>query len=221
VANSINIIDGFNGLATGILLICFSTFGLIAWQVGDFDLVSICVFVIIIVAGFFVVNFPFGKIFLGDGGAYLLGYMLAWVAVMLPIRNPSVSMWASLMVCAYPVFETCFSMWRKHNRKGHNPGMPDNVHLHMLVYSRVSKVVFSAVSMPLRNGFTSLFIWPFSFLCGFYSIVFFSNTIVLIFGVLFFAIVYWVIYLRLTQFVWCLTPATLGKSRFVYRTKNK
>jgi UDP-N-acetylmuramyl pentapeptide phosphotransferase/UDP-N-acetylglucosamine-1-phosphate transferase len=208
VANSVNIIDGFNGLASGIILICFSAFGFIAWQAGDFELARLCIALDIVIAGFFVVNFPFGKIFMGDGGAYLLGFLLAWVAVMLPVRNPSVSTWASLMVCGYPVIETCFSIWRKHHRKGHHPGMPDNVHLHMLVYSRVSRVFFSTASPALKNGLTSVFIWPFSLFCALIGIQFSSNTIALICGFIVCSIIYRLVYLRLTQFVWCLTPAT-------------
>jgi UDP-N-acetylmuramyl pentapeptide phosphotransferase/UDP-N-acetylglucosamine-1-phosphate transferase len=220
VANAINIIDGFNGLASGVLIICFSAFGIIAWQAGDIDLAQLCVMLNIVIAGFFTVNFPFGKIFMGDGGAYLLGFILAWVAVMLPMRNPTVSVWVSLLVCAYPVIETCFSILRKYNRKGHNPGMPDNVHLHMLVYSRVARVIFSKLSPALKNGFTSLFIWPYSLICMLLAILFPSNTIILILGVIVCVLVYWLIYLRLTQFVWCLRPATLSNRKAFHHNKN-
>jgi UDP-N-acetylmuramyl pentapeptide phosphotransferase/UDP-N-acetylglucosamine-1-phosphate transferase len=213
VANSVNIIDGFNGLASGIILICFSAFAFIAWQAGDVVLVDLCMLLIIVIAGFFVINFPLGKIFMGDGGAYLLGFMLAWVAVMLPMRNPGVSSWASLMVCGYPVMETCFSMWRKYHRKGHHPGMPDNVHLHMLVYSRVSRVVFSKANPALKNGLTSVFIWPFSILCALIAMIWSSNTTGLICGFIVCMLLYRLIYLRLTQFVWCITPATKRKQR--------
>lgn len=209
VANSINIIDGFNGLASGVLMMCFSAFGLIAWQVGDLALVQLCILLIVVIAGFFVVNFPLGKIFLGDGGAYLLGFILAWVAVILPMRNPIISVWASLMVCGYPVIETCFSIWRKYHRKGHHPGMPDQVHMHMLVYSRVSRLFFSASSPALKNGLTSIFIWPFSMLCGLIGVVWYPYTVVLILCFIVSIVLYLLIYLRLTQFVWCLKPATL------------
>jgi UDP-N-acetylmuramyl pentapeptide phosphotransferase/UDP-N-acetylglucosamine-1-phosphate transferase len=221
VANSINIIDGFNGLASGVIIICFSALGFISWQVGDLALAQLCLLLIIVAAGFFVINFPFGKIFMGDGGAYLLGFMLAWVAVLLPMRNATVSIWASLMVCAYPVMETCFSMWRKHHRKGHTPGMPDNVHLHMLIYSRVSRVLFSTASPALKNGLTSVFIWPFSILCALIGIIWSSNTTALIIGLIICAVVYRLVYLRLTQFVWCLTPATHRKDKCISKEYAK
>lgn len=210
VANSINIIDGFNGLAAGTIIICFTAFGLIAWQAQDIELAQLCVVFIFVTAGFLVVNFPLGKIFMGDGGAYLLGFLLAWVAVMLPFRNPEVSVWAPLLVCAYPVLETGFSMLRRHYRSGQHPGQADSLHLHSLLYSRVSRVVFRGVRPHFINSLTSLLVWPLPFLCALIAVVWFTNTVVMIVSLIICAFVYRLVYLRLTQFVWCLRPATLS-----------
>ncbi len=70
VANAINIIDGFNGLASGSLLIMLAAFAFVADRVGDELVFSLAILYGALVLGFFVVNFPLGKIFLGDGGAY-------------------------------------------------------------------------------------------------------------------------------------------------------
>jgi len=210
VANSINIIDGFNGIAAGTIMICFSALGFIAWQVGDVELVQLCVLFIAVAAGFLVVNFPFGKIFMGDGGAYLFGFMLAWVAVMLPSRNPAVSVWAPLLICAHPILETGVSMWRRHHRSGQHPGQADCLHLHSLLYCRVARVLFPKARAQFKNSMTSLFVWPISFLCSLAATVCFSNTVVLIVGFVICAFCYHLIYLRLTQFVWCLRPATIN-----------
>ena len=43
------------------------------------------------VLGFMVLNFPFGKIFLGDGGAYILGHLLVWSSILLINRIPEIS----------------------------------------------------------------------------------------------------------------------------------
>jgi len=210
VANSINIIDGFNGLASGTIMICFAAFALIALQAGDVQLAQLCVVFIFVTAGFFVVNFPFGKIFMGDGGAYLLGFMLAWVAVMLPSRNSTISVWAPLLVCSYPVLETVFSMWRRHHRSGQHPGQADSLHLHSLIYCRVSRVVFRKAKPQLKNAVTSSFIWPLPLLSAGVATLWFSNTTVMIGGIVVCALVYRLVYLRLTQFVWCLRPSTLN-----------
>lgn len=88
VANSINIIDGFNGLASTMSTLAFVGFAMIAWQVGDATLVGVSLVLAACVWGFFWVNWPFGKLFLGDGGSYFIGFALAWVAVLLIERKP-------------------------------------------------------------------------------------------------------------------------------------
>ncbi|MWV54945.1 glycosyl transferase [Chlorobium phaeovibrioides] len=161
IANSINIIDGFNGLAGGILAICFGAMGFIAYQVGDMELTAIALVILIVLAGFLAVNFPLGKIFMGDGGAYLLGYLLAWMAVMLPMRNPAVSVWAPLVICAYPFNETIYSMLRRFLSNS-NAGQPDSEHMHSLIKLKIIRRFFQSLPQPLRNGLVSPFCWIFS-----------------------------------------------------------
>ena len=159
VANAINIIDGFNGLTAGVALIMLAAFGLIARDVGDIPLAFACLIIAGAVLGFFLVNWPFGKIFLGDGGAYFLGFTLAWIAILLPARNAQVSPWASLLICAYPIIEVGFSFVRKSLREGSHPSQPDGVHLHMLANKRWARRLFGDFSKTLQNGFTSPFLW--------------------------------------------------------------
>jgi hypothetical protein len=110
-------------------------YALIAWQVSDAQLAGVALVLAACVWGFFWVNWPLGKIFLGDGGSYFVGFSLAWVAVMLIERNPSVSAFAALLVCAHPVTEVLFSIYRRKIKKT-NPGRPDRLHLHSLVKQR-------------------------------------------------------------------------------------
>lgn len=159
VANSINIIDGLNGLTAGTALIILAAFGVIARHVGDIPLAFTCLIIAGAVAGFFLVNWPKGKIFLGDGGAYFLGFTLAWIAVLLPERNRSVSPWTSLLVCSYPIIEVIFSILRRSLREGYSPTEPDFFHLHSLANKRWAKKIFSNFSSPMQNGLTSPFLW--------------------------------------------------------------
>lgn len=135
VANSINIIDGFNGLASTTSTLAFIGYAVIAWQVGDLQLASLSLVLAACVWGFFWVNWPLGKIFLGDGGSYFIGFSLAWVAVMLIERNHGVSAFAALLVCVHPVTEVLFSIYRRRIKKL-NPGQPDRLHFHSLVKKR-------------------------------------------------------------------------------------
>ena len=159
VANAINIIDGFNGLTAGVALIMLAAFGLIAREVGDIPLAFACLIIAGAVLGFFLVNWPFGKIFLGDGGAYFLGFTLAWIAILLPARNAQVSPWASLLICSYPIIEVGFSFVRKSLREGYHPSQPDGVHLHMLANKRWARKIYGEFSQTLQNGLTSPFLW--------------------------------------------------------------
>ncbi|RYF67005.1 MAG: glycosyl transferase, partial [Comamonadaceae bacterium] len=68
IANAINIIDGFHGLASGTLIISLMGLAAVALNVGDLPLAAVAVTVAAAVAGFWLVNFPWGKLFLGDGG---------------------------------------------------------------------------------------------------------------------------------------------------------
>jgi len=87
VTNAINIIDGFNGLASGISMIALICFGYVTYSVNDYELLNIILVIIFATLGFFVLNFPKGKIFLGDGGAYFLGFILAGISILLVNRH--------------------------------------------------------------------------------------------------------------------------------------
>lgn len=161
VANAVNIIDGFNGLASGSLIIMLAGFAWVAHRVGDDLVFGLAVVYAALILGFFLVNFPFGKIFLGDGGAYFAGFLLAGLGVLLPMRNPETSAWTAILICAYPVIETLSSMRRKSKRAGHSVGQPDRVHWHMLAYRRYARRIVPAEGpVELRNPATSVITWP-------------------------------------------------------------
>lgn len=209
VANAVNIIDGFNGLATGAVAIMLGAMGLIALNVGDAPLANVCFVVAVCALGFGAVNWPLGKIFLGDGGAYLLGFLLAWVAVLLPMRNPQVNAWATILVCAYPVLEVGFSVRRRHNREGHHPGQPDKVHLHHLIHRRVVCHAFPHISAALQNGLTSPLCWLFVAVPAAWAVLFAQNTPMLIIAVGALIFGYSAVYARLSQFRWFFSALTL------------
>ncbi len=209
VANAINIIDGFNGLAAGSLVVMLGAMGLIAFNVGEPDIAAVCLLVCSCVLGFGAVNWPYGKVFLGDGGAYLLGFVLAWVAVILPMRSSQVNAWATMLVCAYPVLEVGFSVHRRRKRDGSHPGQPDKAHLHHFLHRRLVRPAVSRMSPTLQNGLTSPLCWLFAALPSGWAVVFARNTAMLAVGLGVAIFIYAAIYARLTQFRWCLSAVTL------------
>ena len=199
IANAVNIVDGFNGLASGLVAMSLVALGFVAQSVGDITLMNVCILLFAVVLGFMAMNFPFGKIFMGDGGAYLIGFCLAWVAILLPIRNPSISPWCSLLACLYPVLEVLFSMARRLSRNLH-PGHPDRLHLHSLVKTRIVRKRLAALPPVLMNSAVSPLIWSLSAIPCIIAVAFASNLIALVFGVALCAICYRLLYLRLTRF---------------------
>jgi UDP-N-acetylmuramyl pentapeptide phosphotransferase/UDP-N-acetylglucosamine-1-phosphate transferase len=176
-ANSINLIDGFHGLASGTLVIILLAFALVGWRIGDDIFVILALTMSAIIFGFFLVNFPFGKLFLGDAGAYFAGYFVAIMAVMLPARNPEVSPWVSLLILGYPVTETIVSIVRRVLAHGAHPGEPDSNHLHHIVHRSWAKSVASTLRIPTsQNSITSVLMWVLPLItlisvnyCGFHS----------------------------------------------------
>lgn len=162
VANSINIIDGFNGLASTASTLAFIGYAMIAWQVGDQTLAGVSLVLAACVWGFFWVNWPFGKIFLGDGGSYFIGFALAWVAVMLIERHPGVSAFAVLLVSVHPVTEVLFSIYRRKIKKT-NAGHADRMHFHSLVKQRYVRRWFAGASGDVRNSITGVMLGGMTF----------------------------------------------------------
>ena len=159
LAHAVNIIDGFNGLATGATIIMLVAFAAVSLGAGDHDMALFCFIVAGVLLGFLLINFPFGYIFLGDGGAYFLGFVVASVAVMVPMRNPDISPWTSVVILAYPLLEVAFSVTRK-IRGGGNPFRPDRRHLHMLVYWCLRRTLArAAVNERLVNPVTGVLMW--------------------------------------------------------------
>lgn len=201
VANAFNIIDGFNGLASGTALFILTAFGLLSLHLGDVQMGHVCVLLAAAVLGFLLVNWPFGKLFLGDGGAYFVGFAVAWVAVMVLHRHPQVSAWCPLLICAYPVSEVVFSMLRRRRRELH-VGLPDRLHLHSLVKRRVVRQRFPGLPATLRNSITGAAMWIMTLLPALWALLFFDDTLLLAMGMAAFALAYHGLYVRLVWFRW-------------------
>lgn len=202
VANSINMIDGFNGLASSTSALAFTSFGLIAYQVGDMQLAAISLLLSSCVLGFFGVNWPFGKIFLGDGGAYFVGFSLAWIAVMLIERNAQVSAFAAVLVCVHPVTEVLLSIYRRKIKKQH-PGQPDRMHFHSLVYRRYARRWLSGVSPSARNSITGLMVGLMSLSAGILANIFYQSMWCSLLALLTLMFAYASLYKRMVRHKWC------------------
>jgi UDP-N-acetylmuramyl pentapeptide phosphotransferase/UDP-N-acetylglucosamine-1-phosphate transferase len=199
IANAVNIIDGFNGLASVVTICMLISLAYVAAQVGDVFVLVTALMVAGATAGFLIWNYPVGLIFLGDGGAYFLGFMLAELA----LRNPQVSTWYAALLLIYPAFETVFSAYRRMFVRGKSPAMPDGIHLHSLIFRRIVQWAVGrkeARALMRRNALTSPYLWLFSLMAVIPATVFWRNTGVLIFFCLLFIVSYVWLYARIVRF---------------------
>ena len=203
IANAVNIIDGFNGLASMCVVIMLAALAYVAFQIGDVVIGTLALAGIGAVLGFFLWNFPAGLIFLGDGGAYFLGFFVAELSILLLVRNPEVSPLFPLLVCIYPVFETLFSIYRRRFLRAVPPSMPDGIHLHSLIYRRMLRWAVgdrSAKMLTRRNSMTSPVLWLLCMASVIPAVLFWdrSGLIALFLGL--FALSYIVLYWRIVRF---------------------
>jgi UDP-N-acetylmuramyl pentapeptide phosphotransferase/UDP-N-acetylglucosamine-1-phosphate transferase len=191
VTNAYNLIDGFNGLSSMIGAITLISISIVAYSVNDINLYTTTIVIVFSIAGFLIWNFPRGLIFLGDGGAYLIGYLTASLSILLVNRNPSVSPWFALLVNIYPIFETTFTIWRRKIIQGGKPFSPDAMHLHSLIYRRITNK---------NNSRTSTFLWCLSLASVIPAVIFFENSLVLQLFTLIFCTTYLWIYRIIVKF---------------------
>lgn len=202
ITNGINLIDGLNGLAGLSSILMYLGLGAVAVEVGDAQL-SVCAFAFAgAVAGFVVWNWPRGYLFLGDGGAYLIGFTLGAMCIALVQRNPDVSAWFAVLLLIYPLTEVGFSVWRRRIMKGNPVGIPDAAHLHHLIYRRVVRGAVGrtpAESRSLRNAFAAPYLWTMTAISVFPAVALFRYPYLLTLCTCAFVMGYIWLYLRIVR----------------------
>ena len=153
--NGFNFIDGLNGLSSfNFYSILFSTYYL-ATILGDVFLVDLIIIFLLSSVLIFILNFPLGRIFIGDSGSYLYAFFSGALVIYLFSRHPNLPTLLALVILAYPITEMLFSIIRK-SIKRKSPMQPDTLHLHHLVFLQFSKTNITA------NNLSSLLMLPFS-----------------------------------------------------------
>lgn len=203
VSNAFNIIDGYNGLSSIVAIFILLGITYVAFQVDDSAVMVAALVMIGSLLGFVVWNYPRGLIFLGDGGAYLIGFWIAELSVLLTTRHPEISKWFPLLLCMYPIFETIFTIYRRVLLRKVNPGMPDASHLHQLIFRRVVRWSTGDNKDFLknqRNALTSPYLWALSLVAILPAILFWRYHLVLKFFTVVFAIAYLWLYWSIVRY---------------------
>jgi UDP-N-acetylmuramyl pentapeptide phosphotransferase/UDP-N-acetylglucosamine-1-phosphate transferase len=202
--NAINIIDGFHGLASGSVMIMLAGLAVLSFMVSDWTVLRLCLLTLVVILGFWVWNWPFGKIFLGDAGAYLIGFCVVELGLLIPHRSPEISPMAPVLIGIYPLIETVFSMYRRKFVRTHPLNHPDALHLHTMLYRRLFAPKGNAdASLQMKNfsnAKVSVFLWFLTLVPTVFACVFLSNTPVLLLCMALFALVYSILYKSLVEF---------------------
>ena len=129
ITNAMNLIDGLDGLAAGVSSIALITMSIMAFGIGDMFVLSMALIVLGSTLGFLVYNFYPAKIFMGDSGALLLGYLIS-VLSLLGFKNVTfISFVIPIIILGVPISDTFFAIIRRFiNRKP--LAKADKRHLH-------------------------------------------------------------------------------------------
>ena len=171
VINGTNFIDGSNLLAIGYFVILEFVFIVLNGRELNLDSIFFQDNLIYVLLVLLTLNI-FNKLYLGDGGAYLLGFIYSFKCISLYIFNPNISPFFITLILWYPAFEILFSILRKVNFN-RSPIKPDSNHLHQLIYFYLNKKISNQV---MRSNTVGIIINIFNFVFIFFSLMDIYNT---------------------------------------------
>ena len=160
VSHAFNLIDGLNGLAGFTAFAAALALATIAHQSALTEHRDILLTIAAAITGFLIFNFPFGKIFLGDAGAYAIGHLLVWMSVSILWRAPDVSPLAMLLIFFWPIADTLLAITRRFSL-GKPIAQPDRLHFHQLIMRGVEIVLLGRKKRRIANPLAALFTLPF------------------------------------------------------------
>ena len=192
IINGANLIDGFNGLLTINLIIINSVLLFINLSNNQFELSFFLTAQLIILISFLLFNFPRAKMFLGDSGSYLFGSLVALNIIATNNLNSHISSFFFCILLFYLFFEVFFSFIRKVYQKK-SPVLPDNRHLHMLAFIKISEI-FGADKGNYINSIIINFIFFILILPGIY---FADNSLICKYWFFSLILIYTLVYVRL------------------------
>ncbi len=193
VSHAFNVIDGLHGLSLGVSLSVSFFLTVLAWVTSDVFIVMLSLVFFLSALGLFLLNYPWGKIFLGDGGAYFQGHCLSWISILLLSRNPEITPWAIVLIFFWPVVETLYSIFRRISKK-RSSATADRAHFHQLVYDKVKSFKIFGYSSTIANSFSTLLLLPLIIFPSVISLIFFNDVKGAFMGFVFFLAAYIAVY---------------------------
>lgn len=195
IINGNNFIDGVNGNLAFTNIIQIISVGLLAFMVGDDVIVQLSCLLLLPLIVFTLFNFPFGKIFCGDTGAYFYGFAISTSVIYLFGANAAIFSYNAVLILIYPSIELLFSFIRKKFFEKNSPFTPDTKHLHSLIFKYLNKRFKTT-----NNSYVTFYLLPLitaPLLVYLYS----DNMFGILFSVFLIFIIYILFYLYFLNFI--------------------
>lgn len=181
--NMINLIDGLDGLAAGIAAIAGVSLLLIGMGLRQAAAVYLCAILVGVLIGFLPFNFYPARVFMGNSGAYFLGYILGVISVMGALKLPTVlALVVPVFAMGIPFIDTIWAVWRRW-REGRPLAVGDDYHIHHLLLTSgldTRKTVLLLYGLSLLLGLASIFLSQVTMMIG--LLIMAMGFIFLIFG---------------------------------------
>jgi UDP-GlcNAc:undecaprenyl-phosphate/decaprenyl-phosphate GlcNAc-1-phosphate transferase len=174
ISHAMNLIDGVNGLSALNGIFIAIGISIIATNAGFEELAIVSGAIVPILCGFFVLNWPAGRIFLGDAGAYSIGHLLAWLAICLAALQPQVSPISLSLLFFWPISDTFLAIVRRIKQK-RAVSAPDKLHFHQLVMRAIILFSNGRLSKLQANSLTSFLLLPFIIMPVFCAVFFWNE----------------------------------------------
>ena len=165
LCHSYNLIDGLNGLSSGLFFIAITNLGFICFFEDALE-ISYLAFIFGAAAfGFWLLNFFTGRIFLGDGGAYLFGHVVVWLSILAVNSVSSISAWALLLNTVLPIADTILAILRRYKNNA-NVVEPDKEHFHHTIFFALEAICEKRGVNKWRNSLASALLIFVGFACS-------------------------------------------------------
>ena len=190
--NGLNFIDGANGLLSLSLMVSVTILMYVSYNFHLYDHVISLFYLLSLIFIFFIFNYPLGLIFIGDNGAYFLGFVLSLYTISIYSQVDELLSWSAILIFIYPAIELVFSFIRKILIEKKSPLYPDRRHIHILLYDLVNN--FGKINKNVSKMSNSLIIFflsilwllPFIFFLLFYR----SNTFLILLSIIIYILIY-------------------------------
>lgn len=167
--NVINLIDGLDGLAAGVSAIAGLSLLVIGLSLGQAAAVFLCAILIGILLGFLPYNFYPARVFMGNSGAYFLGYLLGVISVIGALKMPTaLALAIPVFAMGIPFLDTLWAVWRRW-RNGERIMRGDRYHIHHLLLTSglgTKKTVLILYGLSMVSGLASIFLSRATLLLG-------------------------------------------------------